>query len=384
MTSMSKKELISAIKPRYLKASKKEKTGILDEFCGNTGYARKYAISILAAGHDHNRIAKIGRKARKKKYDREILLAVIKIWETLDYPCGKRLKPQLPVMYEALIRCREIPFDENILSQLKRISAKTLDRRLKKEKEIRRLSKARGMTKAGSLLKSQIPIRLTDWKEAKIGDAEIDTVAHNGGDPGGLFAYSLDLVDIKSGWSEQWCQLGKGEKSTLENLKNIEKSLPFKLASIDSDSGGEFINWHLLRHCQETNKGFTRSRPDRKNDNAHIEQQNNVRVRRWLGYGRFDTQEQVAMINDLYRYQLRLYNNFFLPVMKIKEKQKINNSLCRRKYDEAKTPYQRLLKSNQIPKEQKAKLTALYLSLNPVQLKREIDLKEARIKALAK
>lgn len=165
---------------------------------------------------------------------------------------------------------------------------------------------------------------------------------------------------------------------------DIEQSLPFKVIGLDSDSGGEFINWHLLKYCQATNKYFTRSRPDRKNDNAFIEQKNGARVRRWLGFGRYDTLSQVKLINDLYRNELRLYTNFFLPVMKIKSKEKLNNSVCRKKYDVAKSPYQRLMACDQMTKEAKDKLTTLYLSLNPIQLKRTIDLKTAKIKATTK
>lgn len=381
---MTKKELIKATKPRYLKAGKKAKTLILNEFCLSTGYDRKYAITILAAGYDNNLAANNGRKARKKKYNSDALTVVIKIWELLDYPCGVRLAPVLKENYQVLVRFKELSFNEKITGQLEVISPSTIDRRLKRQREEKYLKRYRGTTRPGSLLKNQIPIRLTDWSEARIGEIEIDTVAHNGGDPAGEFAFSLDAVDIASGWSEQYCQLSKGEKTTLESLMDIEQSLPFKVIGIDSDSGGEFINWHLLKYCQTTKKYFTRSRPDRKNDNAFVEEKNGVRVRRWLGFGRYDTAEQVKLINDLYRNELRLYTNFFLPVMKIKSKEKINNSVCRKRYDRAQTPYRRLLASSQIQQAKKDELTRLYLSLNPVQLKRIIDEKVKKIKATAK
>lgn len=384
MTQMTKKELIKATKPRYLKAIKKDKTLILNEFCLSTGYDRKYAITILAAGYDNNRVVSVGRKPRKKKYQSNVLAVVEKIWELLDYPCGVRLASVLKENYQVLIRCHELRFDEKVEGQIATISPSTIDRRLKRQREAKHLKRYRGMTHPGALLKNQIPIRLTDWSEAKIGEMEIDTVAHNGGDPSGEFAFSLDTVDIASGWSEQSCQLSKGETTTLESLKNIEQSLPFKVIGIDSDSGGEFINWHLLKYCQTTKKYFTRSRPDRKNDNAFIEEKNGARVRRWLGFGRYDTLDQVRLINDLYRNELRLYTNFFLPVMKIKSKEKINNSICRKRYDQAQTPYRRLLVSPQISQARKDELTKLYLSLNPVQLKRIIDEKVRRIRATAK
>jgi hypothetical protein len=381
---MTKKELIKATKYRYLKVDKKTKGLMLDEFCANTGYVRKYAIAILAAGYDNDLIAKAGRKRRRKKYPNDVVAVIAKIWELLDYPCGTRLAPVLTENYQTLVRCKELPFKEEIASQLAIISPSTIDRRLKRTRQEKHLQKHRGTTHPGSLLKNQIPIRLTDWSEARVGELEVDTVAHNGGDPSGQFAFTVDIVDIASGWSEQYCQLSKGEATTLKSLVDIEQSLPFKVVGLDSDSGGEFINWHLLKYCQATKKYFTRSRPDRKNDNAFIEQKNRARVRRWVGFGRYDTLEQVNLINGLYRNELRLYANFFLPVMKIVSKEKINNSLCRKRYDRAKTPYRRLLASPQISQEKKDELTKLYLSLNPVELKQTIEEKVKKIRVAAK
>lgn len=381
---MGKKELTKATKSRYLKAGKKAKGLILDEFCANTGYDRKYAITILAAGYDNNQVINTGRKSRQKKYQADVLSAVEKIWELLDYPCGVRLAPVLEENYQTLVRCNELQFNEKIESKLTIISPSTIDRRLKRKRAEMHLKRYRGTTRPGNLLKNQIPIRLTDWSQARVGELEIDTVAHNGGEPGGQFAFTVDTVDIASGWSEQYCQLSKGEETTLKSLVDIEQSLPFRVIGLDSDSGGEFINWHLLKYCQATKKYFTRSRPDRKNDNAFIEQKNGARVRRWLGFGRYDTEKQVDWINDLYRNELRLYANFFLPVMKIISKEKVNNSLCRKRYDQAQTPYQRLLACQQISQAKKDELTKLYLSLNPVKLKQAIDEKVKKIRATAK
>lgn len=384
MTSMSKKELVSAIKARYLKAGKNEKSNILDEFCQSTGYARKYAIKILAAGYDNNHIARVGRKGREKKYSHASIASAVKIWEVLDFPCGQRLKPALPEMYATLVRFKEIAFDETIKDDLETISAKTLDRRLKRERERRHLKRNRGLTCRGNLLKSQIPIRITDWDTAKLGYAEIDTVAHNGGDPSGEFIFTLDLTEIFSGWSEEEAVMGKGETGVLKATKNIRKDLPFDLLGIDGDNGGEIINYQMLKYCTEQKLVYTRSRPNRKNDNAYVEQKNHTHVRQLVGYGRYDTREQLKMLNDLYRKEYRLFTNYFRPVMKIKSKEKINNSLCRKKYDVAKSPYQRLLNCDQLSQEKKDELTKLYLSLNPVQLKKVITEKVAKLKSTLK
>lgn len=382
MTAMTKKELISTVKNRYLKANKEGKGKILDEFCQNTGYNRKYATRILQAGYDNNRIKSRGRKPRKKIYSNEVILPVVKIWELLEYPCGQRLQPMLAPMADCLIRCNEMKISDEIKCRLETISAKTLDRRLMKERTIRRLNKNRGTTRHGSLLKSSIPIRITDWDTNEVGFMEMDTVAHNGGDPSGEFIYSLDMTEIYSGWSEQYAVLGKGEVGVTKAIDNVKNDLPYDLSGLDSDSGGEFINWHLVRYCDRNKLFFTRSRPDRKNDNAYVEQKNNTHIRQRLGYGRYDTKKQLDAINDLYRNELRLFDNFFRPVMKIATKEKINNSVCRKKYDIAKTPCRRLLESRQISSKQKQKLTEIYLSLNPVKLKNIIDQKIKKIREM--
>ena len=382
MTNMTKKELISVAKKRYLKSSKKEKGKILDEFCGNIGYNRNYAIRIMQAGYDNNRVANRGRKNRRNKYDSRTIIAATKIWELLDYPCGQRLQPMLEPMIKCLTAHGELKFSEAAVNQLKTISAKTLDRRLKPEREQRRLKRNRGTTRHGSLLKSSIPIRITNWDTRKVGFMEIDTVAHNGGDPSREFIYSLDMVEIASGWSEQIGVLGKGEQGIVKAVNTIKSGLPFALRGLDSDNGSEFINYHLVRYCQQEKMYFTRSRPDRKNDNAYVEQKNYTHIRRTLGYGRYDTRQQLNAINNLYRNELRMFNNFFRPVMKIISKEKINNSIYRKKYDVAKTPYQRLIESRQMSRDQKQKLTEIYLSLNPVKLKNIIDQKIRKIRTM--
>jgi len=382
MTKMGKKELILSTKPRYLKASKKEKTKILDEFCENTGYDRKYAITIFQAKCDYRRVSRDGRKPRAKKYGHDVMAVIVKIWELLDYPCGTRLKPSLMPILESMLSFGEITITDEIKEKMKTISARTLDRRLDNERQIRKLNKNRGTTRHGSLLKTSIPIRITDWDTATVGYMEIDTVSHNGGDPSGEFASSLDMVEIFSGWSEQAIFMGKGEIATVNAVDDIKKELPFWLLGLDSDGGSEFINWHMVRYCEKKKLFFTRSRPNRKNDNAYVEQKNNTHIRQLLGYGRFDTIEQVNAINDLYRNELRLFNNFFKPVMKIISKEKINNSVYRKKYDIAKTPYQRLIESGQLPTRQAEKLTALYKTLNPVQLKKVINEKVKKIKKM--
>lgn len=382
MTQPTKKELIRLTKERYLKADKKEKSIILNEFCRNTKFNRKYAIRIFQPKYDYFKITKRGRKRRKQIYDSELIRLVIKIWEVLDYPCGDRLQPSLVEMTKVLERHDELKsFDLNkeVWQKLNKISAKTLNRRLQREREIRHLKRNRGTTKHGSLLKSSVPIRITDWDRDELGFMEMDTVAHNGGDPSGEHIYSLDLVEISTGWSEQIAVLGRGERGMVRAIDNIKKEVPFEIKGFDSDTGSEFVNWHFVRYCKKYGHGFTRSRPMMKNDNAYVEEKNDTHIRRWLSYRRYETKEQLKLINNLYRKELKLFNNFFRPVMKIKEKIKVNNSICRKKYDRAQTPYQRLLDSGKISKEKQKELNKVYLSLNPVQLKKRIDEKIQQI-----
>lgn len=348
---------------------------MLDEFRESTGYHRKYAIRILQAKHRY----RSSSRKRRLTYGPEFLAIVIKLWELLDYPCGARLKSQLVPLAQALIRAKEMQFSDGNMRQLRAVSMKTLDRRLKREREMRHLHRNRGMTRHGSLLKSSIPIRITDWDTQKIGFMEMDTVAHNGGDSSGTFVYSLDMVEIATGWSEQAAILGKSEEAVVNAIVEIRASLPFGLKGLDSDSGGEFVNWHMVRYCEKENLFFTRSRPNRKNDNAYVEQKNYTHIRKWMGYRRYDTAVHRDLMNDLYRKELGLFNNFFRPVMKILRKEKVNNSVSRKTYGQALTPYERLMRSRQVPPESKARLQKLYESLNPMKLKETIATKLKRI-----
>lgn len=376
MTQTTKRELLKAVKARYLQGTAEEKSRSLDEFCQNTGYHRKYAIRILQATHCY----KIRSKTGKRKYLGEVLALIIKIWELLDYPCGKRLKPSLLPMVESLERCQEIsPISQFVKIQLQTIGRNTLDRYLRRERQIRRLDRGRSLTRHGSLLKSSVPIRITNWDTQDIGFMEMDTVAHCGDNLSGEFIYSLDMVEIATGWTEQIAVVGKGEAGIVKAIEEIKQNLPFNLKGLDSDTGSEFVNWHMVKWCKEHDLFFTRSRPDRKNDNAYVEQKNYTHIRKWLGYRRYDTQKQLQLINDLYRNELRTFNNFFRPVMKIKSKQKINNSVCKKIWDVAQTPYQRLMQSNQIPPKVKDQLRQLYESLNPAKLKAIIESKLKRI-----
>jgi hypothetical protein len=227
------------------------------------------------------------------------------------------------------------------------------------------------MTKPGTLLKAQVPIQTaTPWEDQRSGFVEIDLVAHDGGDAQGEFLFTLDVTDVCTGWTETMAVRNKSQVAVFEAIVEIQKRLPFGLLGIDSDNGSEFINDHLFRYCVQEKITFTRARPYRKNDNCFVEQKNYSVVRRNVGYLRHETQQELELLNELYRH-LRLYTNFFQPVMKLRSKER-DGARVRKKYDPAQTPYRRVLAETLIEKKKKEPLKRVYENLNPAELKREI------------
>jgi len=360
------------LREKYLKANKKEKTGLLDEYVKNTRHNRKYVIQILNSQKIWDNLNK-PRKLRKKKYGTAINAPLVLLWRIFDFPCGQRLKPCIEAELERLRNFGEINISNQLAEQLKNISSATIDRRLKvprRGEHNRRFS----TTRPGSLLKAKIPIRLTEWNTKKIGFLETDLVAHCGSSAFGEYGNTVSLTEIATGWWEGEAIIGKGQRATLAALKLMRQRTPFDWLGLDADNGGEFINYFLWDYCNETKLEFTRSRANKKNDNAYVEQKNWTHVRKIFGYFRYDTSRELAIINDLYHNELRLYKNFFQPIMKLKKKIRIG-AKRKRKYETAKTPYQRLMESKQIKKKTKKELKTIYQNLNPAALKRKIDQK---------
>jgi hypothetical protein len=232
------------------------------------------------------------------------------------------------------------------------------------------------------LLKHQIPVRtFSEWDEQRPGFVEIDLVGHEGGDPNGDYAQTLDMTDICTGWTETQAVRNKARVWVFEALKEIRKRLPFRLLGIDSDNGGEFINGHLVDYCENEKITFTRARPYRKNDNCYVEQKNYSVVRRAVGYHRYDTPRQLRLLNQLYS-RLRLYTNYFQPVMKLEEKIRVGSKV-KKKYDRPRTPYQRVLEAPPVEKEDKKKLKQEYAKLNPAELRRQITTLQIKLRKLA-
>jgi len=391
LTVKEKQKAARITAARYQKASKKKKGAILDEFIALTGYDRCYA-SYLLKNHGrkvwiNNKVIVVGdirkrhKRQRQRTYCDDVLRALKHIWVIMDCICGKRLRPMLKEMLAILQRHKEIKVTREIKKKLLRISASTIDRILKPERKKYEL-KGRSLTKPGTLLKHQIPIRtFSDWDEQKPGFVEIDLVGHEGGNPRGDFIQTLNVTDVCTGWTEMQAVKNKAQIWVFEALKDIRGKLPFDLLGIDSDNGGEFINDHLVRFCREEQITFTRSRSYRKNDNCFIEQKNYTIVRRYVGYARYETDIAQKLLNELYGH-LRLYVNFFQPVMKLIQKKRIG-SRVRKKYDEPQTPYQRVLASPFVPEKKKEILRQEYAQLNPADLRRKIAKLQDKLFTLA-
>ena len=372
MVLNSRKEYLLSIKNRYAQSSKKGKKLILDEFCEVCGYNRKYACRLLNQKKNNHR----KKAGRKPHYLQDLLKPLKELWFATDQMCSKKFVAAIPVwlpFYEAEVG----KLTPQIRSQLLQISPATIDRILKRVRVKYKLKGLSG-TKPGSLLKNQIPIRTDFWDVTRPGFLEADTVAHCGNSLAGDFVWSLTLTDYHSTWTENRAVWTKNAHGVISGIRDIENHLPFKILGFDSDNGSEFLNQYLCEYFTDRKDhpvAFTRSRPYKKNDNAHVEQKNWTHVRQLLGYDRYDKFELVDLINDLYKNAWGPYQNFFSPTMKLISKTRINSKYIK-KYDQPKTPYQRLLESKDIPDEKKQKLTQIYNTLNPFKLKKAIEQKQ--------
>ena len=368
MRRSSVKEYTETIVRHYTGASRTEKSRLLDEFTRVTGYHRKSAVRLLS-GAKPTRSAM--RRGRPPAYGPELRDALATVWEASDRLCGKRLAPFMAEFTDRLVEHGELTVSNEVRQQLKCVSASTIDRLLRQLKDSG-LRRPFSTTKPGSLLKASIPIRtFAEWEENCPGFIEMDLVAHCGDTTEGFYLNTLSAVDIATGWVECQAVWGKGQHRVGGAVHKMSRSLPFPLLGLDSDNGSEFINHHLYSYCQRNRVTFTRSRPYRKNDNAHVEQKNWSVVRRLVGYGRYTSRPALRQLERVYSL-VGLYVNFFQPVMKLKHKSR-NGARVHKVYDSAQTPYQRLLEFDVLTSEQRASMQKHYEMLNPVKLKRGID-----------
>jgi hypothetical protein len=376
MSLKSKRELFEVLRPRYLKANKVEKQKMLDEFTSATGYHRKHAIRMFKNQRQVQNHLKGKTKTYKPIYEGEVIRALEQIWEVYGRICSKRLQPFLAEGVKVLERCQEIEVSRDTKELLLKISSASIDRCLR---PVRTKSRhGLSTTKPGSLLKNLIPVRtFTEWDEERPGFMEIDLVAHCGNTTEGQYLNTLTCTDISTGWTDVTALLHRSQQAVSKGVQCMRQRLPFPLLGIDSDNGSEFINDLFHRYCLDEKITFTRSRPYKKNDQAHVEQKNWSVVRHTVGYDRWETEQELAILESIYD-DLRLYINFFQPSFKLIAKERVGNQTIKR-YDTAKTPYQRVLERKDISLETKARLMNLYIQLNPAELRRQIDQKTAKL-----
>jgi len=368
-----RKAVTKELKKKYKSSSKRQKGEILDWLVEVSGYNRNYAARLLRGKVKSTYVYKSSKEkpGPNKRYDEDVFLALRKIWFMEGCICGKRLAPFLEELVPVLKRYGEIDVTDEVEKKLVDISPATVDRLLKPVKKSLNFTGS-SSTKPGTLLKSEIPIKtFSEWDDTVPGYVEIDLVAHNGGDPNGEFAYTLDVTDVATGWTVTKAVKNKARVWVFRALEKICEKLPFEVLGIDSDNGSEFINHHLSNYCQENEITFTRSRPYRKNDNCYVEQKNWSVVRKVVGYYRHDTDQERIIINKIYKV-LRPYTNYFQPSMKLVEKTR-EGAKVTKTYDKAKTPYRRLLDDGSISQSSEDRLKEEYDSLNPARLNREIE-----------
>lgn len=358
----------------YHLKTKTEKSTVLDEYCRTTGQNRKYVIRKIRSGGYADDRTRARKRNRAVYYDGEVIAALVTCWEIFDYPCGQRLEPLLKDEVDRLRQQHELACSDIVASKLKTVSFRTIDEKLKHEKEVRRLQQ-KYREKHNPLLYQKIPVKIASEQDrGSFGNVQIDCVEHCGNSASGEYLSTLSTTDISTGWWEGEAVMGRGQKATCDGLKQARKRYPFPWCEIHSDNGSEFINAHLYRYTEHEGLGFSRSRPYKKNDNCLVEQKNWTHVKKFVGYLRYDTASEQRILNDLYRNEFRLYKNFFQSVIKLVSKERVGGKI-KRKYDTPQTPYKRVMKSPDVPEKTKQELTRIYQSLNPAELKRTIDKK---------
>jgi hypothetical protein len=367
----------AAVGVRYQRSSREQKGWILDEFCAATGYNRKYAIKLLCGPLP--RMALPVGHGRPPLYGQAEAAVLRTCWEIADHVCSKRLAPFLPELLDRLRACSELSeLSPALVDRAANMSAATIDRLLA---PYRALSGGRGrsMTRPGSLLRNQVPIKtFADWDSERPGFLEIDLVAHCGSTAAGQFLFTLTTVDVATGWTLCRGVSNKGEEAVFNELTEIRRRLPFPLLGLDSDNGGEFINRTLVRYCEDQSITLTRARPYRKNDSCHVEQKNWSVVRRLVGYARFE-QEALPVLNSLYTLAEE-YVNFLQPVLKLVDKTR-DGARVHRRYDMAQTPYRRLLSLGNLPAAAAHRLQQRYLAIHPLRLKTALEHAQTQLSA---
>jgi len=360
-------EYAEAVRGRYFRCAKKKKTEMPNEFVATTGLHRKAVIRLL---NRRSRPSVRKRCGRPRLYGLEVMAALKVAWEAADRLCSKRFHPFLPELVSILKRKGELSLREETEAQLCQMSPSTIDRILRRWRA-KGLRRSLSTTKPGTLLKNAIPVRtFSEWNEKQPGFLEADLVAHCGDSAEGFYLTTLSTVDVATGWCEPVAVWGKGQERVGGAIHRVRERLPMPLLGLDSDNGSEFINQGLYNYCRRWGITFTRSRSYKKNDSCHVEQKNWVVVRRVIGYQRFSSKAAFKALEDIYTL-LRLYVNFFQPVLKMVRKTR-HGAKVYKVYDKAQTPYHRLVGSGVLTEDKKRELASIYAALNPVTLLKQI------------
>ena len=371
-------ELVAAVVERYRRSDRTERGRILDEFVAVTGHHRKHAMRLL-----RGRTAGGARQGqqRRRVYDAAAREALIVLWEASDRVCGKRLRPLLPVLVEAMERHGHLQLAPEVRAGVMAMSAATIDRALRVVKDPAG-GKTRRRTPPSAAVRRSVPVRtFADWQDPAPGFVEADLVAHSGPTARGSFVQTLVLTDIATGWTECAPLLVREQALLTEVLGEVRNLLPIPLLGFDTDNDSVFLNGTVRDYCQSAGVAFTRCRPYRKNDQAWVEQKNGAVVRRVVGYRRLEGLEAAAALAELYR-SVRLFVNFFQPSFKLAEKSR-DGAVVRKRYHPPATPYQRLLVDARVPEEVRTRLRATHAALDPVRLLREIRAVQGRLVEIA-
>jgi hypothetical protein len=369
MDMHSREQYLERVRDEYRNADKKTKSRLLNEARKRTRLNRKVLIGKLA--HPAEIRQKKRRGPRQRAYTRDVQAALIQVWGLFDYPCGQRLSPALRREVARLRSAKELMCSDAVAAKLEKISPRSIDRLLAREKQLRGLRQNRNPS-VHPLLYQKVPVKVaSEWDTTEVGNLQLDYVFHCGRSTAGEYVHTLSAADIATGWWEGEAIMGRSQAATKAGMESIRQRLPFRIREIHPDNDSGMINDLLWGYCQDAKIKMSRSRPYQKNDNCWVEQRNWTHVRKVAGYRRLDTAGELAILRELYQ-SVTLYKNFFQPTIKLVEKIRVGGKI-HRKYDEPRTPYQRVMESGQISQAARKRFEAQYESLNVAALHRRIE-----------
>ena len=367
----SREQYLARVRDEYRNADKKNKTRLLNEARQRTRLNRKVLIGKLAHPAAVGKTKKRG--PRQRAYTREVQTVLIQVWEMFDYPCGQRLAPALRKEVTRLRRTKELVCSDAVAAKLEAISPRSIDRLLERDKQLRGLRQNRNPS-VHPLLYQKVPVKVaSEWDSTEMGNLQLDYVFHCGRSTAGEYVHTLSAADIATGWWEGEAIMGRSQIATKTGMESIRQRLPFRIREIHPDNDSGMINDLLWRYCQDARPQIkmSRSRPYQKNDNCWVEQRNWTHVRKVAGYRRLDTAGELAILRELYE-SVTAYKNFFQPTIKLVEKIRVGGKIHRR-YDEPRTPFQRVMESGQLSLAERKRLQDQYESLSVAALHRRIE-----------